>query len=157
MPTGTLRVVHSLSLNLFLPTDHESQKGWVQIDLGPIPVSPGPSRLQGTLQILNKCFSPPPGSGGPQQSMRCGGSLGNLGVSQGKEGCLFFELFLQTLSILALFWYNSKLDQTNECFPPCLLPPLHLCQTQSTLSSPVMHLCFTYNDFMPACHFKVLA
>lgn len=123
MPTGTLRVVHSLSLNPFLPIDHESPKGWVLIDLGPIPVSPEPSRLQGALQILNKCFPPPPGSGGPKQPMRCGRWLGNLGVSQGKEGCLFFELFLHTLPILALFWYSSKLDQTEECFSPCFLTP----------------------------------
>lgn len=135
---------------------------WVPERLGPNrfgsnTCTPGPSRLQGTLQILNRCFSSPPASGGPKQPMRCGRSLGNLGVSQGKEGCLFFELFLQTLPILALFWYNSKLGQTDERFPPCFFPPLHLSQTQSTLSSPVMRLRFTCNDFTPVCHFHVLA
>lgn len=93
MPTGTLGVVvHSLSLNPFLPKDHESLEGWVQIDWSLIPTSPGPSRLQGTLQILSKCFHPPPGSDGPKQPMRCGRSLGKLGVSWGKEGCLFFVI-----------------------------------------------------------------
>lgn len=65
LPPPQRRVVQSLWMDPFLSTD------WVLGRLGPNwfwpnPWIPSAKRVPGILKALNKCFSPPPQSGGPK-------------------------------------------------------------------------------------------